>query len=166
MFVSPGDRAGRGRQIIGRPIVLETQLTLTSSAAFTGIPAWVTRIVIMIEDLSNTGTANWGVQIGDSGGLETTGYFSESALVYAGTPVISDVTTMFNVWSNTGTVQFDGVMEIVYKGSDTWVASHTFNRTSGVVIGSGVKTLTGTLNRLSIIPATAFDAGTVNIFYE
>ena len=150
------------------PLVRGTALTLSSSAAFTGIPSWVRRITIVVEDLSSSGAIPWGVQIGDSGGLETTGYVAASALTYSST-YFSTSTAQFVVWANAGT-NFHHVIMFLYNPSgNLWVQSHCglVDITGNAAIhGGGSKTLTGTLDRLSLIPSTAFDGGTANIFWE
>ena len=57
-------------------IVSGTSVASTSGTSidFTSIPSWVKRITVMFDGVSTNGTSNLQVQIGDSGGIENTGY--------------------------------------------------------------------------------------------
>jgi len=60
-------------------IVSGTAATVSgTSVDFTGIPSWVKRITVMFIGVSTSGTSNILVQLGDSGGVETTGYVSQA----------------------------------------------------------------------------------------
>jgi len=50
--------------------------TSNTSIDFTSIPAGVRRITVMFDAVSTSGTSNWLIQLGDSGGIENTGYLS------------------------------------------------------------------------------------------
>jgi hypothetical protein len=41
---------------------------------FTGIPSWAKRITVMFSGVSTNGSSILQIQLGDSGGVETTGY--------------------------------------------------------------------------------------------
>jgi hypothetical protein len=125
--------------------------TSGTSIDFTGLPSWVKRITVLFEVASTNGTSDILVQLGDSGGVETTGYLGSSA----------DGPTL----SATGSISISNIT------SNTWVASGVLTRGSGAlfIATSGSKTLTATLDRVRITTVTGtdtFDAGTVNIFYE
>jgi hypothetical protein len=57
-------------------LVLTTSVNTTSGTSidFTGIPSWVRRITVMLLAVSTNGTSGVQIQLGDSGGVETTGY--------------------------------------------------------------------------------------------
>ena len=57
-----------------RGTALTAVTNFTTSADFTSIPSWVRRITLIFSDISLSGSDNLLIQIGDSGGLETTGY--------------------------------------------------------------------------------------------
>src|SRR3990172_6259162 len=58
--------------------------TSGTSFDFTGIPGGTKRITVMLDRVSLSGTDALLVQIGDSGGIETTGYISSGLLDAAG----------------------------------------------------------------------------------
>ena len=138
---------------------------------FTGIPSWVKRITVMFNGVSTSGTANIQIQLGDSGGLETTGYTSSSGqTVHANTGFVASSTTGFNICTTAAACIVCGSMTILNISGSIWVSSHSAAITSAVTIcGGGTKTLSGTLDRIRITTVggtDTFDAGSVNILYE
>ncbi len=155
-------------------LVLDTLQTVSAVAQidFTPIPAWVKRITIMFSGVSTNGTNFIDIQIGDAGGLETTGYvgtqsniiggntgannYGEDAfeLRYVGTPYL--VTGTFtltlmnaatNLWVGTGV-----------HGAETGIATTFFS--------AGRKALSETLDRLRISAGGNSITGSFNIMYE
>ena len=73
---------------------LQTEIDATNGGAddltslnVTSIPGWAQRIIIAFAGVSISGTADILIQIGDSGGIETTGYTSSSSLLGGSTAV-------------------------------------------------------------------------------
>jgi hypothetical protein len=137
--------------------------TSGTSIDFTSIPAWAKRITISFMGVSLSGSDALLVQIGDSGGLETTGYTSSSETQTS--------TAGFIIALGGATRTADGHMFLTLANSATnlWSSSHTVGR--GAVDeanGGGYKALSATLDRLSIITdgSNTFDAGSINIMYE
>jgi hypothetical protein len=144
--------------------------TSGTSIDFTGIPSWVKRITVMFNGVSGSGTSPIQIQLGTSGGVQTTSY---------------DSIAMWGITSNTSTTGFI----TAYRGyaADLWSGAIVFtllNSSTGIwvsqgVIGygsnsemsasSGIKTLSGTLDRVRITTVNGtdtFDAGSINILYE
>jgi hypothetical protein len=144
--------------------------TSGTSIDFTGIPSWVKRITVMFDGVSTNGTSAIIIQLGDSGGIEATGYISTGEFVEdnsAGTAF----TTGFAI--NNVSVAADsyrGVANICFIGSNAWVYQSTMNNAStAILLGAGSKTLSDVLDRIRITTVTGtntFDAGTINILYE
>lgn len=150
-----------------------TQQTTSSGTtfSFTGIPSWVTKIIIMFSGISFSSTDNLAVQIGDSGGTENTGYSSTScAVTDASATDSASATNAFVVYVNAASLSVTGHMVLTLLNDvNRWISSHTLSRgASSCVMGGGTKALSGTLDRLTItrIGGGNFDAGSVNIWYE
>lgn len=134
---------------------------------YTGIPSWARKITVEFAEVSLSGTAHILVQIGDSGGLETTGYVSSSGVVIDAAATATDSSTAgFIIRSANAANVFSGHM-IITKISDsanTWIASH-FGKssTTRVTVGGGSKALTDTLDRLTITTtgADTFDGSPI-----
>jgi hypothetical protein len=141
--------------------------TTGSTVDFTNIPSGVKRITVIFDGVSLTTNENLLVQIGDSDGLETSGYDSTSYNATGGDT--STAGFIIRVKSSSRTVT--GTMTLVNITGFTWVATHTC-AISGIepAVGGGTKTLTsaGTLDRLTITRTVSgnFDLGQINIMYE
>jgi hypothetical protein len=151
---------------------LETAQATTSGTFkdFTGIPSWAKKITVMFNGVSTNGTSFIQVQLGTSGGIETTGYSSGSANIY-GTNACGQSTSTTGLVSNQATFGSTryGHYIITLMESNLWVASHTLGDNSGNAYGGGTKTLSGTLDRVRLTTTNGtdtFDAGSVNILIE
>lgn len=138
-----------------------------TSVDFTGIPSWVKRITVMLSGVSTNGTSNIQVQLGDSGGIETTGYVSTAN--NGGTGVTSTTGLLLTQSTGATSVHY-GSMIISLLGSNAWVSQSGDVLTSGgIALGAGGKTLSDTLTQVRITTVNGtdtFDAGTINILFE
>ncbi|MFA5026618.1 MAG: hypothetical protein WC713_01985 [Candidatus Methylomirabilota bacterium] len=153
-------------------ITLGTPQATTSGTAidFTSIPTGTKRITINFSSVSTNGTSVWLVQIGDAGGIETSGYgggvgnrgaettsaagfavlvASIAAVAYSGSIVLSLENSTTFTWAEYGVLAID---------------TNGQSNSSG-----GAKSLSAELDRVRITTVNgtdAFDAGEVNISYE
>ena len=138
----------------------------SAEANFTGIPADVRQVTVMFDELSMSGADDLLIQLGDSGGIETSGYISRS------------------VWTNAS----ESTAGMIIRGqnsADKWTGSMTFTRVhttntfiqSHTVIdpdqneqrvGAGSKTLSGEITQLKVKPSgsNTFDGGSVSITWS
>ena len=163
------------KTIQGGAITLDTAKTATGTTVdFTGIPSWVKRITVLFGGVSTSGTSHILLQIGDSGGIEATGYAGGAgASTSSGVTGANSVASGYEIESgNTSAAAVrHGTATISLLDGNTWVAhgvvgSPTF---SGVFSFGGSKTLSGTLDRIRVTTVNGtdtFDAGTINIMYE
>jgi hypothetical protein len=148
--------------------------TSGTSIDFTSIPSWVKRITVMLNEVSLSGTAGLAVQIGDSGGIETTDYiagaiFSSSV---TGTPTYSTTRFPLNT-AGVASEAYSGVAVLVLLNLSTnmWAINGNISRTAsaGVASFAGVKALSNILTQVRITTSNGtdtFDAGSINILYE
>jgi hypothetical protein len=154
-------------------LVTGTVIATTSGTAhtFTGIPSGVRRITIELSGVSLSGTDDLLVQIGDSGGLETSSYESTGAgLNSTGTSIVTS-TTGYVIYVNVATALVSGHMTLtlIDPATNTWVSSHAAKvGTTFVMTGGGNKSLSGELTQVSLTRtgANTFDAGQVNVKWE
>lgn len=147
-----------------------TAVASTSGTAidFTSIPSWAKRITVMFSGVSTSGTSNIQVQLGDSGGIETTGY--SGSVGTRGGEVFNSAG--FQVTrSQTAATTGSGLITICLLGSNTFACSGTWAAaaTDAPTLFAGAKTLSDTLDRVRITTVNGtdtFDAGTINILYE
>ena len=153
-----------------KPLVARTALATTSGTTkdFTGIPSWAKRITVMLSGVSTNGTAQVGIQLGTSGGIETTGYTGAVNDGFSGSVAYSNA-FLDNSGSTASTRHF--VYTLTLIGSNTWLCqvAGAFSNAAGGRFGGGSKALSGTLDRVRLMTnngTDTFDAGSVNILYE
>lgn len=140
-----------------------------TSIDITNIPSWVNRIDIAFSALSTNNTADVIIQIGDSGGIETSSYSTHVSGMGVGVST-SSYTTGFG-FGATAAQSFYGVISLYHVGSNQWVATVIAGESSSPAtrIGGGAKTLSATLDRFRIttVAGTAtFDAGVYSYQYS
>jgi hypothetical protein len=144
--------------------------TSGTSIDFTGLPSWVKRITVMFSDVSTNGTSLVQVQLGDSGGIETTGYVS-SAATNGGEAASTTGLLVSYRSSATQSIRGSLVLTLLDAPTNLWVAQGgtVYASTASAQVLAGGKTLSGTLDRVRITTVNGtdiFDAGTINILYE
>ena len=149
--------------------------TSGTSIDFTGIPSGIKRITINFNGVSTNGTSTVIVQIGDSGGIETSGYLSGASLQQnAGTNAYAASTAGYmlaGVNTAASVVQGSFVLTLTNSANNTWAGYGAGNDSglSGSWHGGGAKSTSATLDRVRITTsggADTFDAGEINIAYE
>jgi len=143
-----------------------------TTVSFTGIPSGTNSIIITAENLShNSGSSNFQYQIGDSGGIETSGYSSVD--IYRGSGGDMGFTSSTSAF----------ILAYAFSTSDVWSGNIILQRISGNKwvstynaqditeywrSGTGHKELSGELTQLqfSWVSGSSFDNGSVNIQYQ
>ena len=147
--------------------------TSGTSIDFTGIPSWVKRVTVMLSGVSTSSTSLKLLQLGDSGGIETTGYTSGASNA-AGSGGFATSTGGFVLSVSTNSSNAEtmfGAIILTNVASNTWVAQGAFHMPTYLVGNSvaGGKALSDTLDRVRITTVNGtdtFDAGSINILME
>lgn len=159
----------------GGGLTLGTAVASTSGTSidFTSLPAALKRITVMFDGVSTNGSSAPLVQIGDSGGIENTGYVSYSNRTGNSTSSAGSTSTAGFVIDELGAANvFYGTMVLDRIDSNQWVASLSCGLNAGAnfaLQGGGSKTLSAELDRVRITTAggaDTYDAGKINISYE
>lgn len=139
---------------------------------FTSIPSWVKRITITLSGVSLSGTSGLRFQLGDSGGLESTGYLGGTSqltsTVGTSNPTAGfDSTGAVNASSHHGSITFT----LVEPSTNTWAAVGiiALSDTARTILIAGSKSLSAVLDRVRITTLNGtdtFDAGTINYIFE
>ena len=150
--------------------------TSGTSINFTGIPSWVKRITVMFSGVSTNGTSVYLLQIGDSGGIENTGYLSTTTGIASGVfPAVQTFTSGFGINADfdSATAVFHGSITLALLNSSTftWASSGVLSSTTVLRVSpsAGSKSLSDTLTQIRITTVNGtdtFDAGSINILYE
>ena len=144
----------------------EVATTSGTSVDFTSIPSTVKRITVMFNGVSTNGSNDYIIQIGDSGGIENTGYVSESS-DRGGDATSTEGFILTR--TSTSTSACYGIATICNFSSNSWISSANISITGIVSSSAGSKSLSATLDRIRITTVggtDTFDAGSVNIMYE
>jgi hypothetical protein len=154
------------------PFTAGTAVASTSGTAidFTSIPSWVKRITVMFNGVSTNGSSIIQMQLGDSGGIETTGYSGQSWAASASSGVVT--TGLYTSTSNAAANTLSGVVQFVLQTGSTWIGTGILNVTNVANVGyqtMSVKSLSDVLTQVRITTVNGtdtFDAGSINILYE
>lgn len=141
-------------------------VTTTSGTSFdTAIPSWANEIVINLFSVSLSGTDNLLVRLGDSGGVENTGYTGCSLL--NGT-ASNPGTTGFNIVNGNAGDQLTGtiVLRKVDLGGTTWMCTAVVgSQNARMSVTTGVKVLDSVLTTVRLLASgsNTFDVGGFNV---
>lgn len=138
---------------------------------FTGLPSIAKRIVLAFTGLSTSGTGGPFVQLGDSGGIETSGYVGTTFnLQSGGTTGTINVTSGYVIntaWSAATTISG---MLILMKVVNTWVGVLMCGQESAPTFHGCVaaKATSSTLTTVRLLAggADSFDGGTAALYWE
>jgi hypothetical protein len=156
-------------------ISLLTQATAVTASGtsvdFTGIPSWAKRITVMFSGVSSNGTSIKQIQLGTSGGIQSTSYSGGIGVLSLNSVAGTSVTTGMGIYSNAAADIFSGVATIVNVSANIWALSFSGGGSTGnfsFISGSSVS-LSGTLDRVRITTVNGtdtFDAGSINVMWE
>jgi hypothetical protein len=121
--------------------------------------------------VSTNGTSIPLFQLGDSGGVETTGYLSAASAIALATVATVNNTTGIAIYSVLAANILHGAAVFTLVSGNTWAATSSMSQSNSTVtlLSSGTKTLSSTLDRVRITTTNGtdtFDAGSINILYE
>lgn len=161
-----------GQAVMSSGMAAGTAQATTSGTSidFTGIPAGVKKITVALQGVSTNGTSSVGIQIGDSGGVETTGYSGTIHDFSTGT-LLSGSGWFDNTAGSTVIREGAFEMTLIDPSTNTWACAYVigFSHSGGARVGAGTKSLSATLDRVRLTTSggsDSFDAGKVNIVYQ
>ncbi len=159
-------REGQG---LGLTLAAEIATTSDTAKTFVSIPSWVKRLTIMLNGVSTDGTEELLVQIGDSGGIETSGYIG--AVAQSTNTTALGAGFLLNIGGAVAGL-YTGQLILTLEDTDhTWVASGIIGRSDSAEghLVAGKKTLDTALTQIRLTSTNTpdtFDAGVINIMYE
>ena len=142
-----------------------------SSVEWTGIPSWVKRIEIAVDNVQTHAQGLIYLQLGDSGGYENSGYLSRAERLGSGASISE--TSQFIIAASTADINNRhkvGTITLLNVAGNTWVLSTLlFTTNGGPLFASGKKSLSNTLDRIKFFTSKNvhnFSDGQVNILYS
>lgn len=165
-FQLVGGGAGGGSLEAGTAVASTSGTTVS----FTGLPAGLNRIMILIGGVGFSAGAAMTLVLGDSGGYETSGYQCQAGSVINGassTVVAATASFRLHGGNADGSEVTFGTITLTRVDGNQWAMSAALAHSvvNYAVVAGGQKTLSGELDRLQLGGGT-FDAGKVNILYE
>ena len=162
------DDAGTDFRINGITVSAEQSPTSGTSVDFTGIPSGVRNIKILFDQISLNGTDTLVCQLGDSGGLETSGYVS---MAENGSTRVASTSGISISSSGDASHAYTGQINLSLEDvtNNTWVEFGILRQNdSNISLSGGSKTLSATLDRLRILVSgsNTFDAGSLSITFQ
>lgn len=151
---------------IGTTLKPAIATTSGTSAVFLSIPSWANVINVMLDGFSTNGTSNIQLQLGASGGMESSGYISNVYL--AGGASSGLVTSSCTMGSGAAANNFSGAYRLSRLTGNTWAGNFIIGGSANPNMGACSKTLAGVLDRLQIttVSTDTFDAGQISISYQ
>ena len=156
---------------LGTPIAT----TSGTSFSFTGVPSGTNVLILMWEQVSVADGTDIYMQLGDAGGIETTGYLGKTSVAGATNIYIdnsagtsSTITTGFPIGVKDGGGYMNGQVTLRLLNSSTNLWSYTAMIAADggcVVIAGGSKALSAELTQFTVAGNT-FDLGQANIMYS
>ena len=153
----------------GITITSETSVGTGLSVTISGIPSGTKRFTLMYEGVSDDNGSYQIIQLGDSGGIETTGYKSAAATLATSEQEASSGSNGFQTQHDSSSEGLDMAVTFTLKDetNNTWLATGTGQTGSAATaFMAGIKSLSGELTqlRLQTNPNTGnFDAGDVSL---
>ena len=146
--------------------------TSGTSISFTGIPTGTKRITVNWDQMDTNGAEGSMVQLGDSGGFETSGYLGTCTRSDGGgnTQLTTGMAMMTGI-NDALKVNGSMVLSLLDPDTFTWVSTCMLGRSTDAYLynGGSSKTLSGELTQIKMLPqsgSSAYDGGKMNILYE
>ena len=156
-------------------IELQSSVATTSGTSldFSGIPAGVKRITVGLDEVSFNANASLVLRLGDSGGVEASGYNVTMTVLASSFNATAPITTGFELKdSGVSTHEFSGnaVFSLMDASTNTWsgVVSCRINSTA-VFLTVGTKSLSSELTTVQLVSGSGsanFDNGKASISLE
>jgi hypothetical protein len=152
----------------------EQATTSGTSIDFTGIPGDTSYIAINLVGVSTNGTSKTIIQLGDSGGFETTGYLGATGNMSSAAQNVANFTdglALTNSAAAADVMHGIAIFKLEDATNNTWVGSWQGSLSNAALLmeGTSSKSLSSTLTQIRITTqggTNTFDAGEVNIIYS
>lgn len=140
-----------------------TSWTSGVSSTLSGIPAYAKKISISINSISTNGTAEIYLQLGDSGGIEESGYSTGRLFADNASQGMTAVTSGLAIGGGSAAYTWRGTIDLTLADAttNTWTMNGILYESSTplVTIFAGSKALSATLTQLRLKSANATDTG-------
>jgi hypothetical protein len=158
-----------GTNVTGLSASQDLTNPVSNSIDFTGIPSGVKYIIINCYGVSMADPSGTDllIQIGDSGGIETSSYITSSAIIGSTTANVTNTGGFIVGLGSSGRV-FYGHIHLTNVDTNKWLSTHSGSLTTTIAVtGGGQHSLSDTLTQIRVKSASGanFDSGIVSIIY-
>ena len=158
-----------GTNVTGLSASQDLTNPVSNSIDFTGIPSGVKYIIINCYGVSMADPSGTDllIQIGDSGGIETSSYITSSAIIGSTTANVTNTGGFIVGLGASGRV-FYGHIHLTNVDTNRWLSTHSGSLTTTIAVtGGGQHSLSDTLTQIRVKSASGanFDSGIVSIIY-
>jgi hypothetical protein len=155
--------------------VLTTEQASTSGTSidFTSAPSWAKKVTVQFVGVSTSGTDGLIIQLGDSGGVETSGYLGAASAISSTVTTGNQTAGHAATNGSSATAVYHG--KVVFTLEDaanfTWVGAGILAHSEAgqIHLSGSSKSLSAALDRVRITTtggSNTFDAGSINVLYE
>jgi hypothetical protein len=134
-----------------------------ASVTGTGVPSWATQVDVLFSGVVRATGGDVFLRLGTSASVEDTGYNSGSTYQDLSTTFFRSSGIAMIITQNETVFPLSGIVSLIKGASNTWNCSISLTAvgTQRTVIGAGVKSLSGTLDRVQVttITASGFNGG-------
>jgi hypothetical protein len=129
------------------------------------IPSTVTEMILLIKDVSMSGTDDFRIQLGTSGSYIATGYTGGTSLASDVTFSTLSLTTGFGMTLSSAPGSLNGAVHFWKVSGDIWECSISGRSNVGILVGNGNVDLGAALTRIRVNTTTTntFDAGSCRV---
>ncbi len=151
-----------------------TQTALGAQILFSDIPSWVSRVTVVLQNISLTSSGTVRIRLGTTAGLITTGYTAINSVLAASSVTTTTITDGIGTFAtSSGSTLVSGQLVIMNIGSNNWVSNGIWNRNGDTSqnVNSGSIVLGASLTQLSLNTSggffsATFDSGNAVVYYE
>lgn len=168
-----GSAASWGEAASAMTVVAPVATTSGSAIDFTGIPSGTKQIIVSFWNVStNTADSRYRIQLGDAGGIETSGYTNCAMRLTDGASLSAYVTG-----DGFGLMRYATASEYVFgqvilqlqdSSDNTWISNGNLRISNqSLYVSAGAKTLSAELDKVRVICHTGhtFDFGEIGLAY-
>jgi len=145
--------------------------TSGTTVSFTGIPSYARRVTVLLFGVSTAGSVVPELRMGSaSGGFENSGYVGSTATLPNGSSPVGVLAASGVPFAGAGAAAsvYQGAITLINSSGNNWIATVSLGRSDTANPSSGAvsKSLSSTLDRVQIVTADGFDAGSMNVVWE
>ena len=169
LTMNAGATAPEWATTAGGITLLTPQATTSGTTKDFTIPAGAKRVTVMLNGVSLNDNSDVGIQLGDSGGIETTGYTSNvTDLTNSASVIVNTETTYLRINDSVDVNgSFGSAILNRVNSTHTWVMQGVCVDGTSVFAAGGGKTLSAELTTVRLMTGGGtFDAGSVNVSWE